>query len=102
MDSLARLLLEIRFNTYTAMVRIVYGGDLGVEKLAILIRALPGVVRVSTAGHDTKRKVAIFNVKIITQKPPEEAYKLLRKNATERYGEVRSVQINFGTIEKKK
>lgn len=99
--SLVKLLLEVKFHTYTAMVRIAYGGDLGVEKLAILLRALPGVVRVSTAGHDLKRKMVVFNIKIVTQRPPDQAYKLLRKNAVTRYSEVRSVQINFNTIEKK-
>lgn len=95
------LLLEVEFKVYTAMIKVVHVKGLGAEKLSLLLRSLPGVVRVSSAGQDKERNIAYFNVKLITQRKPSEAFHLLRKNAIGKFNEIKSLQINFNSIEGK-
>ena len=100
-----QLLQESGFAQYTAMVRFHYNRDntsLGAEKIAEMVRAIPGATRVSTVSLDKEHGIGIFNVKIISQKPPKEAYQALKQNALERYqGLITGVEVGANTIETK-
>lgn len=100
-----QLLQESGFAQYTAMVRFHYNRDntsLGAEKIAEMVRAIPGATRVSTVSLDKDHGIGIFNVKIISMKSPKEAYAALKKNALERYqGLITGVEVGANTIETK-
>lgn len=100
-----QLLQEAGFAQYTAMVRFHYNRDntsLGAEKIAEMVRAIPGATRVSTVSLDKEHGIGIFNVKIISMKPPKEAYQALKQNALERYqGLITGVEVGANTIETK-
>ena len=100
-----QLLQESGFAQYTAMVRFHYNRDntsLGAEKIAEMVRAIPGATRVSTVSLDKEHGIGIFNVKIISMKPPKEAYQALKQNALERYqGLITGVEVGANTIETK-
>lgn len=100
-----QLLKESGFAQYTAMIRVRYNRDnksLGAEKIAEMIRAIPGATRVSTVSLDKDHGIGIFNAKIISQKPAKEAYQALKQNALERYaGLVTGLDIGVNTIEVK-
>lgn len=100
-----QLLQESGFAQYTAMVRFHYNRDntsLGAEKIAEMVRAIPGATRVSTVSLDKEHGIGIFNVKIISMKSPKEAYAALKKNALERYqGLITGVEVGANTIEVK-
>lgn len=100
-----QLLREAGFAQYTAMIRIHYNRDntsLGAEKIAEMVRAIPGATRVSTVSLDKEHGIAIFNAKIISQKPPKEAYQALKQNALDRYrGLITGLEVGANTIETK-
>ena len=100
-----QLLQESGFAQYIAMVRFHYNRDntsLGAEKIAEMVRAIPGATRVSTVSLDKEHGIGIFNVKIISMKPPKEAYQALKQNALERYqGLITGVEVGANTIETK-
>lgn len=100
-----QLLQEAGFAQYTAMIRVRYNRDntsLGAEKIAEMIRAIPGATRVSTVSLDKEHGIGIFNAKIISQKPAKEAYQALKQNALERYaGLVVGLDVGANTIEVK-
>ena len=100
-----QLLQESGFAQHTAMVRFHYNREntsLGAEKIAEMVRAIPGATRVSTVSLDKQHGIGIFNVKIISSKPPKEAFQLLKKNALERYqGLIVGVEVGANTIETK-
>lgn len=100
-----QLLQESGFAQYTAMIRVRYNRDntsLGAEKIAEMIRAIPGATRVSTVSLDKEHGIGIFNAKIISQKPAKEAYQALKQNALERYaGLVTGLDVGANTIEVK-
>jgi len=50
---LASIISEIQFFTYEGMVKVVFA-DEGANKIAELIRALPGVTTVTLAGDEGK------------------------------------------------
>ena len=105
MKSPYQLLLESGFFQYTAMIRVRYDREntsLGAEKVAEMIRAIPGATRVSTVSLDKEHGIGIFNAKIISQKSAKEAYQALKKNALARYaGLITGVDIGVNTIETK-
>ena len=100
-----QILKESGFAQYTAMVRFHYNREntsLGAEKIAEMVRAIPGATRVSTVSLDKEHGIGIFNVKIISQKPPKEAYQALKQNALNRYrGLITGVEVGANTIETK-
>lgn len=101
-----QLLLESSFYQYKAVVLFKYNreGDstMGAEKLAEMVRAIPGVTRVSTASLDKEKGIAIMDVKLISQKPPKDAFIALKKNTLKKFaGSIVSVKVGAGTIEKK-
>ena len=100
-----QLLQETGFSQYTAMCRFTYNRDntsLGAEKLAEMVRAIPGSTRVSTVSLDKDKGIAIFNVKLISSKTPKEAFIAFKENALKKFrGMLLSVEVGAGTIEKK-
>jgi len=105
MINFQELLEEAAFKQYTALCMFKYNRDdetLGAEKLAEMVRAIPGATRVSTAQLDKEKGIAIFNVKLISQKPPKEAFIAMKENALKRYaGSILQVKVGAGTIEVK-
>lgn len=103
---MTQLLTEgISFYQYSATVRVTYKreGNVGAEKIAELLRAAPGGTRISTVSLDRDRNIAIYNVRLISQKGPLEAYKSFRRNCLRLYSSViTNVEIATGTIETKK
>lgn len=96
---LRNIILEVQFFSYTAMVQFTHDDDIGAEKLAELVRALPGVTRVSTAGQDKERNRVVFRVKVVSQKTPKEAFRALRRNALAKFPEIKDVVVGFNTVE---
>lgn len=97
---------EVTFYQYSALVRITYDRDsgqrIGAEKIAELLRAVPGGTRVSTSSLDKEHGIGIFNVRLISQKSPKEAFIAFKKNCLKKYKSViRNVEIGEGTIETK-
>jgi hypothetical protein len=98
---LSSIILEAEFFTYEAMVQVIHSDNIGSDKLASLMRALPGVTTVTTAGQDESRNLAIYKIKLISQKPAKEAFTAMRKNALSKYSDVKVVKVGEYTIEKK-
>lgn len=100
-----QLLNEVGFKQYSAMVRFKYDREntsLGAEKLAEMVRAIPGSTRVSTVSLDKAQGIAIFTVKLISSKPPKQAFVAFKENALNRFkGMLLSVEVGAGTIEVK-
>lgn len=100
-----QLLQEAGFFQYKAVVLFRYNKDdesLGAEKIAELVRAIPGATRVSTASLDKDKGIVVLNVKIVSQKTAKSAFAALKKNALNRFhGMVLDVKIGAGTIETK-
>lgn len=98
------ILQETKFYQYKATVKIKYNNDegrnLGAEKLAEMIRALPGATRVSTAYLDKDNEICILDVRLISQKGPREAFISLKRNALSKFsGDILSFEVGTGTIE---
>lgn len=93
------------FFQYKAVVLFRYNtqdGTLGSEKVAELVRAIPGATRVSTASLDKDKGIVILNVKLISQKSAKTAFSSFKKNALNRFrGIITDVKIGAGTIETK-
>lgn len=105
MITFEQLLTEVSFFQYKAVVLFRYNVDddtLGAEKIAEMVRALPGATRVSTASLDKDKGIVILNVKLVSQKTPKEAFIALKKNALRMFsGNIIDVKVGAGTIEKK-
>lgn len=105
MISSYQLLRELGFAQYTAMARFTYDREntsLGAEKLAEMVRAIPGSTRVTTVSLDKENGVAIFQVKLISAKTPKAAFVSFKENALRKFkGMLLKVEIGAGTIEKK-
>lgn len=106
MITFKQLLEEASFYQYKAVVLFRYNKEkeeaMGAEKLAEMVRALPGATRVSTASLDKEKGIAIMNVKLISQKPPKEAFIALKRNALKKFaGSILDVKVGANTIEKK-
>lgn len=100
-----QVLQESGFSQYTAMVRFTYNREntsLGAEKLAEMVRAIPGSTRVSTVSLDKDSGIAIFSVKLISTKNPKGAFIAFKENALKKFkGMLLKVEVGAGTIEKK-
>lgn len=100
-----QLLRESGFAQYTAMARFTYdreNSSLGAEKLAEMVRAIPGSTRVTTVSLDKDNGIAIFQVKLISAKTPKAAFVAFKENALKKFkGMLLKVEIGAGTIEKK-
>jgi len=95
------ILDEAVYTPFRAMVQVV-SSDSSPSVLADLIRALPGVTTCTIAGSDEVAKKYIFKVKLITQKPPSEAFEALKKNAMSKYTEINAFKVAANSVERMK
>ena len=95
------ILGEATYTPFRAMVQVI-SNDTSPSVLADLIRALPGVTTCTIANSDDSSNRYIFKVKIITQKPPSEAFESLKQNAMSRYQEVSSFKVAGKSVERMK
>jgi len=99
---LSKIILdEATYTPYRAMIQVI-SRDTSPSVLADLIRALPGVTTCTIAGSDENAKRYTFKVKLITQKPPSEAFEALKKNAMSKYTEVNSLKVASNSVERMK
>ena len=99
---LQKILSEIQFSIYQAMVRIGHADSITVQDVGEMLRAMPGVLTVSQVSHDSANNTAIMKVKLLTTKPPSEAFLAFKNTSIKRIPEVRKVEVAEKTIEKKK
>ena len=102
------LLIEggLVFYQYKALVRVTYNSrkdmHLGAEKIAEILRAVPGATRVSTASLNKSASQGIFNVRIISKKGSKEAFIKFKENCLKRFsGIIINIEIGAGSIETK-
>lgn len=99
---LSKIILdEAIYTPFRAMVQVI-SRDTSPSVLADLIRALPGVTTCTIAGSDEIAKKYIFKVKIITQKPPSEAFEALKQNAMSKYTEINAFKVSANSVERMK
>lgn len=96
----------LTFYQYKALIRITYNQDkemhLGAEKIAEALRAVPGATRVSTASLDKGKGQGIFNVRIISQRGPKEAFIKFKENCMKKFSNIiLKVEVGAGSIETK-
>lgn len=101
MIKLIDLLYEASFNTYNAMVKVVYGENSDANEVAELFRALPGVTTCTLASQDADTRTANLKVKLITQKDSSEAFGAMKTNAMDKYPMLDAVEVADNTIEEK-
>jgi len=97
---LLQILSEVEFRTYTAMVQVMYKDGSDSNKVAEMIRALPGVTTVTVASKQGENKETL-KIKIISQKESVEAFNALKDNAINKYPNVVAMEIGEKTIEEK-
>lgn len=96
------LINEIEFSIYQAMVRISHAESITVQDVGEMLRAMPGVLTVTQVSHNNSQNKAIMKVKLLTTKPPTEAFGKFKANSLKRIPEVKRVEVAEKTIEKKK
>ena len=97
---LLQILSEVEFRTYTAMVQVMYKDGSDSNKVAEMIRALPGVTTVTVASKQGENKETL-KIKIISQKESVEAFNALKDNAINKNPNVVAMEIGEKTIEEK-
>ena len=71
---LLRLLSEIQFSIYQAMVRVGHTEDVTVQDIGEMLRAIPGVLTVGQVSHNSDNNTAIMKIKLLTTKTASEAF----------------------------
>ena len=66
---LSKIIEQVEFRTFVAMVKVIFKEDMGSAKIGELLRALSGVTTV-TLVREERPGVEIFKIKLITQNPP--------------------------------
>ena len=97
-----KLISEIQFSIYQAMVRIGHTEDVTVQDVGEMLRAMPGVLTVGQVSHNGDNNTAIMKVKLLTTKPASEAFASFKNTSIQRIPEVKRIEIAEKTIEKKK
>ncbi len=97
---LSKIIENINFRTFVAMVKVIFNEEMGSAKIGELLRALPGVTTV-TLVREERPGVEIFKIKLITQKGGQEAFNSFASTATSKYSVVRVVNVAEKTIEEK-
>lgn len=97
-----KLISEIQFSIYQAMVRIGHSEDVTVQDIGEMLRAMPGVLTVGQVSHNADNNTAIMKVKLLTTKPASEAFASFKSTSVQRIPEVKKIEIADKTIEKKK
>jgi len=95
---LMQILSEVQYNTYEAMVQVMYEEGSDKTEIVDLIRALPGITTV-TVADSTMENVETLKIKLITQKSAMEAFESLKNTAMTKYPNVKLVKIGEQTIE---
>lgn len=95
---LSDVILEVKFQTHSGMVRVRYSDDISVQDVAELIRASSGVTIVSTAGSDEIRNLATLKIKIVSKKGPVEAFKALKARVLKKIPAITGFEIGEKTI----
>jgi len=99
---LSKIILdEAVYTPFRVMVQVI-SRNTSPSVLADLIRALPGVTTCTIAGSDEVSKRYTFKVKIITQKPPQEALEALKQNAMSKYTEINAFKVAANSVERMK
>ena len=97
-----KLISEIQFSIYQAMVRIGHSEDVTVQDIGEMLRAMPGVLTVGQVSHNGDNNTAIMKVKLLTTKPASEAFASFKSTSIQRIPEVKRIEIADKTIEKKR
>ena len=87
------IIAEIQFSIYQAMVRIGHTDTITVQDVGEML---------SQVSHDGDNNTAVMKVKLLTTKPPSEAFLAFKETSIKRIPEVRKVEVAEKTIEKKK
>lgn len=101
MIKLSDILLEVAYNEFEAMVRVIYNEDVDSNQIGDLLRGLPGVLTVTNAGGYAENSTAVYKVKLISQKNGEEAFAAFKENAINKYSFLSKVEVGTETIEEK-
>jgi len=99
---LTDIIAELSFSIYTATVRIRHSSNASVQNIGEQMRAMPGVLTISQISHEKASSTAVMGIKLMTTKPPLEAYEAFKDNAVSKLPEVLSIDVAESTIEKKK
>jgi len=100
MKNLAQLLSEQNEATYRGFIRVTYSDEITATELAEIIRALPGVTIVSTAGSLDQGNVSTYKVKVrSTAADGISEFNNLRSQAI-RYPGILKFEIATKTIER--
>jgi hypothetical protein len=99
---ISKLISEIQFSIYQAMVRIGHSEGVTVQDVGEMLRAMPGVLTVNQVSHNSDNNTAIMKVKILTTKPASEAFNSFKNTSIQRIPEVKKIEVAEKTIEKKK
>ena len=99
---LLRLLSEIQFSIYQAMVRVGHTEDVTVQDIGEMLRAIPGVLTVGQVSHNSDNNTAIMKIKLLTTKTASEAFASFKSTSVQRIPEVKKIEVAEKTIEKKK
>ena len=99
---LLRLLSEIQFSIYQAMVRVGHTDDVTVQDIGEMLRAIPGVLTVGQVSHNSDNNTAIMKIKLLTTKTASEAFASFKNTSVQRIPEVKKIEVAEKTIEKKK
>lgn len=95
---LSDVILEVKFQTHSGMVRVRYSDKVSIQDVAELIRASSGVTIVSTAGSDEIRNLATLKIKIVSKKGPVEAFKALKARVLKKIPAITGFEIGEKTI----
>jgi hypothetical protein len=98
---LTELISELEFHTYQGMIRCTYDEKVSLNKIADALRALPGVTVTTQSGSNKQNHTAVFKIKIISLKPPMEAFEQVKKTALTKIPAIKRFEIGVKTIEKK-
>lgn len=99
---LIKLISEIQFSIYQAMVRVSHSDDITVQDVGEMLRAIPGVLTVSQVSHNSNNNTAVMKVKVLTTKTASEAFDSFKSTSVQRIPEVKKIEIAEKTVEKKK
>jgi len=95
MISLIDLLTEKRFKTYSTLVYIEHSDDSFITNILDEIRAITRVVVVGNETPDDFREYAgVARIRIITTKPPKDAFKLVQKDSLKNIPELKTFKYN--------
>lgn len=100
MISLVDLLLEKRFNTYSTLVVLQHSKDSFITNVLDELRAIARVVVVGNETPDEfKENMGVARIRILTTKPPKDAFKLVQQDALKNIPDLKSFKYNPDKIQ---